>query len=158
MSTMTVRAVQRADDPALAEVPALFEAMHAEMADQGMGLRLVPDGGGIWLKGMVGGLDRFARITVAEVDDHVAGFAHAAVKLTPEHLGGERIGHITHLYVAPAHRRSGIARALAASLHEWLQEKQVKSVELQVVHRNEAGLAFWRSLGYADELLQMRKH
>lgn len=155
---MSVRTVFRPDDPALAEVPALFEAMHAEMAEQGMGLRLVPDGGRVWLDGAAGGLERFSRITVAEVEGHVAGFAHAAVKLAPEHLGGDRIGHVTHLYVAPAHRRSGIARALAASLHEWLQEKQVKSIELQVVQRNEAGLAFWRSLGYATELLQLRKH
>ncbi|MBP7514098.1 MAG: GNAT family N-acetyltransferase [Flavobacteriales bacterium] len=157
MSTMTVRAVLRADDPALARVPALFEAMHAEMAEQGMGLRLVPDGGRVWLDGARGGLERFARFAVAEFEGHVAGFAHAAVKLAPDHLGGERIGHVTHLYVSPAHRRSGIARALAASLHEWLMAKQVTSIELQVVHRNEAGLAFWRSLGYASELMQLRK-
>ncbi len=158
MNTMTVRAVLRADDPALAEVPALFEAMYAEMAEQGMGLRLLPHGGRVWLDGAVGGLERFSRITVAEVDGHVTGFAHAAVKLAPEHLGGERIGHVTHLYITPAHRRSGIARALAGSLHEWLRAKQVTSIELQVVHRNEAGLAFWRSLSYETELLQLRKH
>ncbi len=51
MNTMSVRTVFRPDDPALAEVPALFEAMHAEMAEQGMGLRLVPDGGRVWLDG-----------------------------------------------------------------------------------------------------------
>ena len=45
MSNFTVRAVQRADDPALAKVPALFGTMHAEMAEQGMGQRLAPDGG-----------------------------------------------------------------------------------------------------------------
>ncbi len=158
MSSMTVRVVQRADDPALAQVPALFEAMHVEMAAQGMALRLVPDGGRVWLDGARGGLERFARIAVAETDGHLVGFAHAAIKLAPEHLGGERIGHITHLYVAAAQRRSGIARALAGSLHVWLHAKQVSSIELQVVHGNEAGLAFWRSLGYADELLQLRKH
>ena len=157
MNGMNVRVVQRADDPALAVVPALFEAMHAEMARQGMALRLAADGGQIWLNGVTGGLERFGRIAVAETSGQVTGFAHAAVKLAPEHLGGERIGHVTHLYVDPAHRRSGIARALAGSLHEWLLAKQVASIELQVVHRNEAGLAFWRSLGYADELLQLRK-
>ncbi|HNA34506.1 MAG TPA: GNAT family N-acetyltransferase [Flavobacteriales bacterium] len=158
MSNFTVRAVQRADDPALAKVPALFGTMHAEMAEQGMGQRLAPDGGRTWLDGVIGGLERFGRIAVAEWDGEVIGFAHAAVKLAPEHLGGGRIGHVTHLYVTPAHRRSGIARALAASLHEWLRTRSVLSIELQVVHRNEAGLAFWRSLGYAPELLQMRKH
>lgn len=157
MSSMNVRVVRQADDPALAAVTALFDAMHAEMADQGMFHQLAADGGRVWLNGVTGGLERFGRIAVAESDGHVAGFAHAAVKLAPEHLGGERIGHVTHLYVSPTHRRSGIARALAGSLHAWLLEKDVASIELQVVHRNEAGLAFWRSLGYAAELIQLRK-
>jgi ribosomal protein S18 acetylase RimI-like enzyme len=61
------------------------------------------------------------------------------------------------VYVTPAYRRSGVARELVASLHQWLHAKQVTSIELQVVHRNEAGLAFWRSLGYGPELLQLRK-
>jgi len=97
------------------------------------------------------------RLAVAEADGQLIGFAHAVVKLAPEHLGGDRIGHIAHVYVTPAHRRSGTARDLVASLHEWLGAKQVTSIELQVVHGNEAGLAFWRSLGYSPELLQLRK-
>ncbi len=157
MNALTVRAILRADDPALSELPALFEAMHVEMEGQGMALRLVPGGGSIWLKATTSGLERFGRITVAEVDGQVAGFAHAAVKLAPEHLGGGRIGHITHVYVSPPHRRSGIAQQLAASLHAWLGSKEVSGIELHVVHGNEAGLAFWRSLGYATELLQLRK-
>jgi GNAT superfamily N-acetyltransferase len=157
MNAITIRAIDRTDDPALAALPELFELMHAEMAAQGMLLRLAERGGRIWLDGAIGGLERFGRLAVAESDGRLVGFAHAGVKLAPEHLGGARIGHITHVYVTPAHRRSGIARGLVASLHEWLQAKQVASVELQVVQGNESGLAFWRSLGYAPELLQLRK-
>ena len=97
------------------------------------------------------------RMAVAEADGQVVGFAHAVVKLAPEHLGGSRIGHIAHVFVAPTHRRSGLARELVRSLHDWLHAKQVTSIELQVVHRNEVGLAFWRSLGYLPELIQLRK-
>lgn len=157
MSTASIRAVLRADDPAITALLPLFEAMHSEMAGQGMLLHLAPRGARIWSDGIRGGLERFGRLTVAEADGEVVGFAHAAIKLAPEHLGGARIGHITHVYVAPAHRRSGIARELATSLHEWLDAKQVDSVELQVVQANEAGLAFWRSLGYRPELMQLRK-
>lgn len=157
MSTASVRTIAHADDTALPAVVPLFEAMHAEMAQQGMLLRLNPDGAHVWLEGSKVGLERFGHLAVAEADGQVVGFAHAVVKLAPEHLGGARIGHIAHVYVAPAHRRSGIARELVASLHEWLSAKRVTSTELQVVHRNEAGLAFWRSLGYVPELVQLRK-
>jgi len=153
----TVRPVTDTNDPALIGIVPLFAAMHAEMAAQGMLLRLADGGALTWLDGVKGGLERFGRIAVAEADGGVIGFAHAAVKLAPEHLGGARTGHITHLYVAPARRRAGIARALAASLHGWLRDKEVASTELQVVRDNAAGLAFWRSVGYADELLQLRK-
>ena len=157
MSSFSVRTITQADDPALGAVPVLFDMMHAEMAEQGMFLRLVENGAQLWLDGVVRGLDRFGHLTVSEADGQVVGFAHAMVKLAPEHLGGARIGHIAHVFVAPAHRRSGIARELVASLHAWLNAKQVTSIELQVVHHNEVGLAFWRSLGYGAELLQLRK-
>ncbi len=157
MSIVSVRTITDAEDKALPAIVPLFEAMHAEMARQGMLLGLTSDGARIWLEGAKGGLERFGHLAVAEADGQVIGFAYAVVKLAPEHLGGARIGHIAHVFVAPAHRRSGIARELVASLHEWLGAKQVTSIELQVVHRNEAGLAFWRSLGYETELLQLRK-
>ena len=157
MSLPSVRAITRADDPALTAIAPLFVSMHAEMAQQGMRFQLTPDGAGIWLEGTKSGLERFGRMAVAEADGHVVGFAHAVVKLAPEHLGGSRIGHIAHVFVAPTHRRSGLARELVRSLHDWLHAKQVTSIELQVVHRNEVGLAFWRSLGYLPELIQLRK-
>ncbi len=157
MSVPSVRAITHADDPALSAITPLFEAMHAEMAKQGMLLQLTPDGANIWLEGIKSGLERFGRMAVAEVDGQIVGFAHAVVKLAPEHLGGSRIGLIAHVFVVPAHRRSGLARALVASLQAWLGSKQVSSVELHVVHRNEAALAFWKSQGYMLELMQLRK-
>ncbi len=157
MSDHRIRIITEGHDPSLALIAPLFEHMHEEMASHGMALTLAPDGFHIWLKGVSGGLERFGRLVVAEVDGAIIGFAHAGLKLAPAHLGAGRIGHISHLYILPRYRRSGIAQALAASLHEWSTEKQVTSTELQVVQGNEAGMAFWRSLGYAVELVQMRR-
>jgi ribosomal protein S18 acetylase RimI-like enzyme len=157
MSEHSFRIIIAANDPALEGIAPLFERMYEEVAAQGLMLTLAPGGATIWLKGVMGGLERFGRLVVAEVDGEVVGFAHAGFKLAPEHLGGGRIGHVSHLYVDPRYRRSGIARSLAASLHEWLTEKQVISTELQVVQGNEAAHRFWRSLGYAVELVQMRR-
>jgi ribosomal protein S18 acetylase RimI-like enzyme len=157
MSTAKTRIVQLADDPALQAVLPLFTEMHSEMATQGMQLRLVPNGASMWLEGIRHGFERFGRMVVAEADGTVVGFAHGAIKLSPEHLGGERVGYVAHLFVLPAHRRAGIARALATHLNAWFAEKNVRSVELQVVRDNGAGAAFWKSLGYKVELTQLRK-
>lgn len=157
MNSPTIRMVSLADDPVLEALRPLFESMHAEMAGQGMRLRLAPDGAALWVRSITGGLGRFGTLAVAERDGDLVGFAHAAIKLAPEHLGGGRTGHITHIHVIPEHRRSGIARQLAQALHHWLDGMQVESTELQVLHANQGGLAFWRSLGYAPELVQLRK-
>lgn len=156
MSQAQIRTIEEANDKALVAVLPLFTDMHSEMAAQGMVLRLAEQGARAWLDGIATGLERFGRLVVAEAGGEVTGFGYASLKLAPEHLGGARIGHIAHIYVAPAHRRSGIARSLAGSLHEWLRAKQVDSIELQVVRGNEAGLSFWRSLGYEVELMQLR--
>ena len=157
MGVMTIRVVDHAQDPALERVPALFEEMHREMAAQGMGLSLAEGGAARWCEGISRGLERFGRLVVAERGNELVGFAHGALKLAPEHLGGVRLGHIAHVHVLRDARGSGLGRAMVELLHAWFQEREVASVELQVLAGNEAGQAFWRALGYRVELLQLRK-
>jgi ribosomal protein S18 acetylase RimI-like enzyme len=157
MDTMTIRLVDHAQDPVLAQVTTLFEEMHREMAGQGMGLSLAEGGAALWCNGMARGLERFGRLVVAERGGELVGFAHGALKLAPEHLGGVRLGHISHVHVVRDARGSGVGRAMVELLHAWFQEREVASIELQVLAGNEAGQAFWRALGYRVELLQLRK-
>lgn len=157
MSTFRTRVVRDPEDPAIVGIEPLFKALHDEMAAAGMRLKPTEGGAGIWLDGIRQGLERFGRLAVTESGGEVIGFAYANLKLAPEHLGGERIGHIAFVYVVPAHRRGGIARALVAELDEWLRSRQVASIELQVLDGNTTGIAFWRSLGYVIELVQMRR-
>jgi hypothetical protein len=46
---------------------------------------------------------------------------------------------------------------MVAELRSWFTAREVASIELQVVVGNEEGLRFWRSMGFAVELLQLRK-
>lgn len=158
MPDHVIISLRTSDAELLAQVPHLFLAMHEEMAQHGMRLRLVDDGAERWLESLRPGLERFHRLCVAVADDRVVGFGHALVKLGPDYLGGARIGQIAHVFVLPEYRRSGIARALVDNLRNWLVERQVTSTELQVVHGNGGALLFWRSLGFEVELVQMRDH
>lgn len=157
MSTYHIAVITDPGDPRLPAIEAAFTTMYAEMAALGPVLPLVEGGAARWAEGVRAGLERFGRLCVATRDAEVIGFAHGQLKLTPEHQGALRVGLISHVYVAPAHRGIGQARALVQQLHDWFAAKEVHSVELQVVQGNTAALAFWHSLGYADELVQLRK-
>ncbi|MDX9749531.1 MAG: GNAT family N-acetyltransferase [Flavobacteriales bacterium] len=146
------------DDPRCAELPALLEAMYAEEAAMGSPMVLAPDGGTVWLKGAGAGLERFGRIVVAtDADGTVVGFAHGAVRLQPAYLSGGPVGSITHVYVAPAHRRGGHARAMVALLAEWFAMRRVERTELTVVAGNAAAAGFWKAIGFSTMLHLMAR-
>jgi ribosomal protein S18 acetylase RimI-like enzyme len=156
MSSVRINVLTDTNNPRLSAVAVLFARMHAEMHAQGMRLELVPGGEHAWVAEAARSAERFGRLTVALVGDEVVGFAHGAMKLAPEHLGGMRIGHITHVYVLAEHRRRSIASQLVGSLQEWFRQKEVHSVELQVVHGAAAALSFWEGMGFRVELFQLR--
>ncbi|MBL7951263.1 MAG: GNAT family N-acetyltransferase [Flavobacteriales bacterium] len=154
MSDWRIEVVSSGSDQHIAAVDPLMGAMYAEMREQGPVVPLMDGGARIWLDGIRSGLERFGRLSIAISDGQVVGFAHGALKLLPEHQGGARVGHVTHVHVSPDHRREGIARALITSLDEWFQAKQVTSTEIHILVGNEAARAFWERLGYAPELVQ----
>lgn len=154
MSDHRIEVIASPSDPRIAAVEVLFVAMYAEMAQQGSVRPLATNGARTWLDGITTGLERFGRLCVALKDDEVIGFAHGAVKLLAEHQGGGRVGHVSHVHVSPAHRRSGIARDLVASLDVWFRAKEVESTEITIVVGNAQAQAFWERLGYTADLIQ----
>lgn len=154
MNGWRIHVVLSASDERIAAVGPLLEAMYAEMGEQGPVRPLAMHGARNWMDGISSGLERFGRLSIAIEQDEVVGFAHGALKLLPEYQGGARMGHITHVHVLPGHRRSGVARALVASLDEWFHEKEVIGMEIHVVVGNEQARVFWERLGYRAELIQ----
>jgi GNAT superfamily N-acetyltransferase len=144
-------------DPRLDQLLPMFEDLHAVMNRHGMLLELAPNGAKIWLDSFRTGLERFGRMVIAEADGKVIGFTCGSMKLAPEYLGGERIGHWTHLYVGHAHRLSGVARRMTGMLHEWFAEKGIRNIETQVVVEHPSSVPFVGSFGYQMEWFNFRK-
>jgi GNAT superfamily N-acetyltransferase len=96
-------------------------------------------------------------VALALAGDRVTGFAHGQVRFLPDYLGGYPVGAVTHVFVEPGVRKLGIARQLVEVVEKWLIERQVRSIELQVIQGNPAS-SFWAKLGYEPELSQYRKH
>lgn len=66
-----------------------------------------------------------------------------------------RRGYIYHLAVHPRHRRRGIASALVERAMDALKGEGIHKVALVVFARNDAGNAFWESMGFGvrDDLV-----
>ncbi len=144
-------------DPRLEQLLPMFEDLHRVMHRHGMLIQLAPDGARIWLNGFRNGLERFSRMVIAEAEGRVIGFTCGSIKLAPEYLGGERIGHWTHLYVDQAFRMSGVARRMTEALHNWFAGKGITDIETQVVVDHPSSVPFVESFGYRMEWYNFRK-
>ena len=91
---------------------------------------------------------------VSNSDSHVACLwaGNATDQMT-----GDRIAHIFLLYVAPEHRRRGIATALIGLVETWAIGKGLRAIELQVFQANSSALNLYNQLGYQTQSLSVVK-
>lgn len=81
---------------------------------------------------------------LAEVDGKPAGYALAR-------LDGPRVCYLSDLYVRPAHRRRGLAKALMARVASWGAEQGAGTMTLEVLASNHDALAIYERLGFLLE-------
>lgn len=136
---------------------ALFKNYYAYFESLGVRLPLASNGGQLWMEAAMQSLGRLSVLPLALAGEKVVGFAQGTVKLLPDYLGAHKVGVVQHVYVTEAYQRQGIAEKLVKALQSWFDEKQVQSVELQVIAGNDKAMAFWKKLGFEPELQQLRK-
>jgi ribosomal protein S18 acetylase RimI-like enzyme len=74
-----------------------------------------------------------------------------------DQVKGDRYAHIFLLYVAPAHRRRGIAKALMSHAENWAKARGDRQIGLQVFTKNQPALNLYLNLGYQTQSLLMFK-
>ena len=74
-----------------------------------------------------------------------------------DQITGDRIAHIFLLYVAPEHRRRGIATALIGLVETWAIDKGLRAISLQVFQTNSSALNLYNQLGYQTQSLSVVK-
>lgn len=157
MSKYEYISIENLDEGTGTAIREMFREMYREMRHKGLLLPLDEQGDEKWLHSVRKTLGRYSNLVVARSNGEMAGFAHGALKFTPDYLGSEKVGVITHIYVDKAHRNEGVGEVMLRKLEDWFHARQVRSVELQVLAGNEEGIGFWNRSGYAKELLQYRK-
>ncbi|WP_027133255.1 GNAT family N-acetyltransferase [Geminicoccus roseus] len=58
------------------------------------------------------------------------------------------VGHVGHVYVAPDHRRHGVAQALLAHAESWFRARRVGWMQLSWQPGNQLADAAWRASGF----------
>jgi ribosomal protein S18 acetylase RimI-like enzyme len=78
------------------------------------------------------------------------GLCIVRIDRAPPILEETERAEITDLGVRPGLRRQGVGRRLVEEAEEWVRDRGVERIEIQVAHGNREGQAFWRALGYGD--------
>jgi ribosomal protein S18 acetylase RimI-like enzyme len=94
--------------------------------------------------------DPEAQILLYEKSGSPVGLCIVRIDHAPAILEETERAEITDLGVRPAFRRQGIATALLDGALEWIRDRGVERVEIQVAHANVEGQAFWRARGFGD--------
>jgi len=135
----------------------LFKDMYEYMNKKGLNLSLIEGGEEIYVNAIRKTFGRNNYAVCAFKDKEMIGFGIGSLRITPPYLGSIRIGAVTHLYLNHDARGKGLAMQIMKGLDAWFKEKEVHSVELEVLCENELGRNFWQQNGFVDELFKMRK-
>jgi len=93
-------------------------------------------------------------IVVAEVRNRLAGFG--SVRVTPS-LDLAPHAELTELFVASEFRRTGLASKLVRHLEGIARDRGASELVVLTWKTNADGLAFYRSAGYEEEGVALRK-
>lgn len=99
--------------------------------------------------------DEYARILVAEEEGRLAGFLKAHVRSVAPVFVPRREAYLEAIYVEEEARRRGTGRQLLRALAKWAADMGPLAIRLHVATHNDAGRAFWTSLGAEPAALEL---
>ena len=101
--------------------------------------------------------NRGEKVLLAESGGEIVGYCAGAIGKAPDYTALKKIGYIDTMIVDEKHRKGGVGGKLLKEMINWLKEKKIKHIELEVDTRNNPGINFWRKAGFFEYRLKMRK-
>ncbi len=149
-----VRVALPEDLPSVGKAWRKLQAFHQSL---GLAFPLEPDAAEKWIASFQRTLRRFSFLWVVGSPGKISAFLLARIKQSPAFLGGVQVGEISDLFVDETLRGSGVGTQLVEIATRKFQELGVHSIEVQIQTGNDSGLAFWKKLGFHDDLTLVRK-
>ena len=97
------------------------------------------------------------RIFVAEENGALIGYINGAVRENPPVFTERHIGYIADAIVTARSRRRGVGEQLVQTMDAWFRERGVRIIHLGAATGNPIAQQFWRKMGFAEYMTQMRK-
>jgi hypothetical protein len=138
------------------KVTMLFFEYYRYLHSVNVPMKLVNEGENLWMDAVKKSLGKTTVLVLAENKGLVVGFGHGQLKLSPDYLGNQRIGVVSHFYLDEKIRGGDASKKMFTEMKSWFVDKNVNSIELQVVNENVIGAKFWKKMGFETELQQMR--
>ena len=99
--------------------------------------------------------NRDVLLLVAEADGGVAGYLYGSVEGRDWAMLLDDHGAIHDVFVSPAARHQGVARALMREAAERFRQRGLQRVVLYAAPANTEGQALFKTLGYRPTMLEM---
>lgn len=153
---MIIRAAAAQDAAAIGQLWSQLIEYHRQLDDRMP--TAAPDGADRYANRIQDSIDdSHTRVFVADDAGQVVGYVMGIiVDLLPEMFTEERGGFLADIFVLPEYRDRGIGKALVNALKAWFRAQEIQHFEWYVAAKNQAGIAFWRSVQGEEVMLRMR--
>ena len=141
----------------LRELERSFSTLYAHLDAMGLSARLSADGPSAWTRSIQPMLGKLTHVIGAWNGPRLCGFVAGTLRTLPPHLGGLRIGALTHIHVDADMRGTGTGRRLFEALAAAFGHAGVDVMETDVLPRNTDSLAFFEKLGFRTDHLILRR-
>jgi GNAT superfamily N-acetyltransferase len=153
---MTIRQAVTGDEPALAQLNGMVQALHVSARPDIFGAVSAPDLEE-WFRGVL--RNETQRVRLADIDGEAAGYLLAELHERPATLfsASRRWCEIDQLGVAEGMRRRGVAQGLIEAAIDWARGLGIERVSAQCWSFNVPAQAAFARLGFAPMIVRLER-
>lgn len=97
-----------------------------------------------------------AEVVVAVAGEEIVGSGYAQIREAKDYLRHSRFAYLGFMYVKPAFRGQGINQKVLDALTNWIKEKGIAEIRLEVYAENAGAKRAYEKAGFTPNLLEMR--
>ena len=153
---IVIRPMKKSDLPKVGPLAAQLVHLHHHWDAKRFFVPDDPSGGYQWWFGSQLGKKKVL-LLIAEAGGEIAGYLYGARQGRDWNMLLDACGAIHDIFVAPEHRRRGIAKALMTAGLKHFEDRGIEQVVLSTSTHNAEGRALFESLGFRATMIEMTR-
>ncbi|SEB39011.1 L-amino acid N-acyltransferase YncA [Tenacibaculum sp. MAR_2009_124] len=95
-------------------------------------------------------------VLVAEENEELIASGYARIMVSQPYFKFDKLAYLGFMYTRPTHRGKGVNKQIIESLFQWIKEKGIEEVRLDVFDDNIGAIKAYEKVGFKGHLLKMR--